>query len=149
VTVIEIFEAQWENAGISIPYVESVNKVVRTDDLPDQWASAMDQPDQRADVTFGSNPWVDTTGTILIGLFTRSGEGQADLDRAIREVRNAFHGYAKDGLSISEVDGPHDIDPQADGEWWRLALTAQYTYYERRDATGPGFGDWEGFPGTP
>jgi len=27
-------------------------------------------------------------------------------------------------------------------------LSAQYVYYERRDATGAGMGDWVGFPAS-
>jgi len=147
-TPVEIFEQQWNDAGITVPYYETVNKYVDTNSMPDQWASSLDQPDNRVDVTMGSHPWVDRTGTIMIGLFSRSGGGAAVLDDAVKQVRDAFHGFAKNGLEIQQVNGPHDIDPQSDGEWWRVVLSAQYVFYERRDATGPGFGDWVGFPAS-
>ena len=143
---LDIFEQQWIDAGISIPFYGTVNQNVDTNSCPDKWASAMDQPDQRLDVTLGSNPHVYLSGNIMIGLFARSGGGEDVLNSEINEVRKAFHGFAKNGLEIQQVNGPHDTDPQADGEWFRLVMSAQYVYYERRDATGPGFGDWVGFP---
>ena len=97
----------------------------------------------------GSNPWVEETGFFLIGLFTRSGTGPAALDSAVDQVRRAFHGAARDGLLIEDVDGPHDVDPESDGEWWQVALTANFKFQTRRDATGPLYGDWQGFPESP
>ena len=35
------------------------------------------------------------------------------------------------------------------GEWWQLAMTARYTFQTRRDASGPLYGDWQGFPDAP
>ena len=50
---------------------------------------------------------------------------------------------------ILQVDGPHDVDPEGMGEWWQLAMTARYTFQTRRDASGPLYGDWQGFPDAP
>ena len=78
-------------------------------------------------------PWVEETGTILVGLFTRSGSGPAALDQAVDYIRQTFHGARRDGLVIRQVDGPHDVDPEGFGEWWQLAMTARYTFQTRRD----------------
>jgi hypothetical protein len=147
-TPLEIFTSIWQQKVTSVPYVECVNTQVDTDTLPNEWGSAVYQPQTNADVTMGSNPWVEERGTFLIGLFTRSGQGPAALDGVVAEVRAAFHGAALNGLWISQVDGPHNLDPEADGEWWRVALTAQYVFQYRRDATGPLYGDWSGFDGV-
>lgn len=144
-TPLEIFLAIWQQQVPTLPYIETVNSQVDTNTLPDQWAGVVYQPNTVVDVTLGSHPWVEETGTFLIGIFTRSGKGPADLDAALTEVRAAFHGAALNGLWISDIAGPHDLDPEADGEWWRLALTANYKFQTRRDATGPLYGDWVGF----
>jgi hypothetical protein len=150
-TPLDVFEAMW---AARIPpavmtYINAVNMRVDLNDAPDNWASAVVQPEARTDVTLGRNPWVEETGGILIGLFTRSGTGPKALDNAINYVRQSFHGARQDGLLIEQVDGPMDIDPEGVGEWWQVALVARYKFQTRRDASGPGFGDWSGFPETP
>lgn len=145
-TPLEVFTAIWaDQIGAALPLVETVNYGVETDKLPAKWAAVVYQPEQRADVTMGSNPWVEEQGQFLIGLFARSGTGPAVLDAEVALVRAAFHGAARDNLVVSEVDGPHDLDPEADGEWWRLALTARFTFQTTRNATGPLHGGWQGF----
>ena len=150
-TPLQIFIAQWQAAipPEAITYLEAVNRQADMNTAPDPWGAAVYQPETRADVTLGSQPWVEETGTFLIGLFTRSGQGPAVLDEAVDYIRATFHGYRSGGLLILQVDGPHDIDPEAMGEWWQVAMTARYTFQTRRDASGPGFGDWSGFPDAP
>jgi hypothetical protein len=150
-TPLEIFLARWQAAipATAITYIEAVNQQADMNDAPDPWGAAVLQPEARSDVTLGSQPWVEESGTFLIGLFTRSGLGPAALDQAVDYVRATFHGYRSSGLLITQVDGPHDVDPAAMGEWWQVALTARYTFQTRRDARGSGFGNWSGFPETP
>jgi len=143
---LDIFLSIWTAKVTSVPYVETVNSAVDTSVLGDPWGAVVYQPQTYSDVTLGSRPWVEEKGIFLIGVFTRSGQGPDALDVAINEVRAAFHGAALDGLHIENVDGPHDMDPEADGEWWRIVLSASYTFHSRRDATGPLYGDWQGFP---
>lgn len=132
---------------IDLPYLETVNWPADTDSFPDQWAAAIYQCQERADVTLGSNPWVEERGFFLIGLFTRSGKGPADLDDAIAQVRLGLHGAAREGLRILQVDGPHDVDPEAIGEWWQVVLTAQFIFQTRRSATGALGNGWFGTHG--
>jgi hypothetical protein len=150
-TPLEIFLARWQAmipASVAT-YIEAVNNPVDVNDAPDPWAAVVLQPEQRTDVTLGSQPWVEESGTFLVGLFTRSGNGPAALDQAVDYVRTVFHGYRADGLLIVQVDGPHDMDPAATGEWWQVSLTARFMFQTRRDARGPGYGDWSGFPDAP
>lgn len=145
-TPLEVFAAIWAaRIGASLPLIETVNWSVDTNTLPDKWAAVVYQPDERVDVTLGSNPWVEESGAFLIGLFARSGTGPAALDGEVDMVRNAYHGAARDNLVVLQVDGPHDLDPEADGEWWRLAMTAQYTFQSVRDQAGPLYHGWSGF----
>lgn len=136
-TPLEIFEGIWTERAASIPYVEVVNYSVDTNDLPAIWGAAIYQPDQREDVTLGSTPWVEEQGQFLIGLMARSGTGPKVLDDAVATIRGAFHGEVRGGLEIFAVDGPHDVDPEADGEWWRLVLTARFKFQSQR---GPASG---------
>jgi len=150
-TALEIFIAQWQAAipAAVLPYIEAVNQQADINTAPDVWGAAIQQPETRIEVTLGSNPWVEETGGFLIGLFTRSGSGPKSLDEAVAYIRQAFHGYRYGGLVVLQVDGPHDVDPEGLGEWWQVAMTARYIFQTRRDASGPGFGDWQGFPETP
>jgi hypothetical protein len=150
-TPLAIFLEIWsERIPVDVlPYVEAVNYGVDTNDAHDPWGAAVVQPEARTDVTLGSKPWVEETGTILVGLFTRSGKGPAVLDEAVDYIRQTFHGARRDGLVILQVDGPHDVDPEGFGEWWQLALSARYTFQTRRDGTDPLHGGWDGFPEEP
>jgi hypothetical protein len=150
-TPLAIFKAIWAERipADVLPYIEAVNSPVDASQAPDVWGAAVVQNDTRTDVTLGSQPWVEEVGTILIGLFTRSGSGPDALDQAVDYIRQTFHGAHRDGLAILQVDGPHDVDPEGLGEWWQLAMTARYTFQTRRDATDPLYGGWEGFPDTP
>lgn len=149
-TPLEVFEAIWaEQIGAVVPLMTVVNYPFDTNAAPALWGAVIYQPATRADVTLGSAPWVEEQGQFLIGLFVRSGGGEAALDAAVAAVRTAFHGAARDNLVVHEVDGPHDVDPEANGEWWTLALTAAYTFQTVRQQTGPLYHGWEGFEERP
>lgn len=149
-TPLEVFEAIWASQiGAAVPYIQTVNYGVDTNALPPVWGAAIYQPETRVDVTMGTNPWVEETGQFLIGLFARSGSGPTALDAAVDAVRNAYQGAARDNLVVSHVDGPHDVDPEGDGEWWRLALTARYTFQTVRQQLGPLYHGWQGFDEMP
>jgi hypothetical protein len=149
-TPLEIFEIRWQGNGLnapgvpSVPYFDVVNIKVDLDGMPDIWGAALIQPDEDNDITMGSMPWVVERGVIVIGLFGKSGLGPKSLQSEVDEVKAAFHGWQSDGLRISKVDGPLDVDPEADGNWWRVALTASYEYTYQRNATGQGFADMNG-----
>jgi hypothetical protein len=112
--------------------------------MPAKWGAAVYQPETTDDLTMGSNPLVVERGVFVIGLFAKSGTGPKVLDSDVAQVKTAFHGWQSDGLRIIKVDGPLDIDPEADGVWWRIALTAQYEYTYRRDASGRGYSTTQG-----
>jgi hypothetical protein len=150
-TPLAIFKQAWTDLipADALPYIEAVNNQVDANAAPDVWGAAVVQNDTRSDVTLGSRPWVEETGTLLIGLFTRSGKGPAALDQAVDYIRQTFHGFASGGLVILQVDGPHDVEPDGVGEWWQVAMTARYSFQTRRDASRPLYGDWQDFPDAP
>jgi hypothetical protein len=150
-TPLAIFKQAWTDLipAAALPYIEAVNSQVDDSAMPDVWGAAVLQPEQRSDVTMGSQPWVEETGAFLIGLFTRSGKGPAALDQAVDYIRQTFHGFASSGLVILQVDGPHDVEPEGVGEWWQVAMTARYSFQSRRDASRPLYGDWQDFPEAP
>lgn len=133
-TPLDEFVARWNAKGISVPFVEVVNTPVTLDEVPDRWGSALMHGDQRRDVSLGSNPWVEEIGTIVVGLFARSGSGRHQLNQAVDELRAVFHGWQSPDKSIhfTSVNGPEDIDPEGAGEWWRLGLTVPYIVQSRR-----------------
>lgn len=155
-TVYEILEARWRGDAFNtaalqpiIPLVDVVNTSVDLNAMPDKWAGAVVQVETDADQTMGSNPHVLETGFIAIGLFARSGEGVKILDAEIAAVKAALHGWASDGLEILRVDGPLDVEPFVEGNWYQAALQAAYEFRYRRNATGPGFGDLQGLSHGP
>lgn len=155
-TILDILQARWRGDAFNpatleplIPLVDVVNTNVDLNDMPDKWAGAVVQEETSADLTMGSNPWVESTGFIAIGLFARSGTGVEIMDAEIAAVKDALHGWASDGLEIGRVDGPLDVEPMAEGNWYQFALQAAYSFKYRRDATGPGYGDLQGLSHGP
>lgn len=155
-TVYEILEIRWKgdafNTGAlqsTIPLEDVVNTNVDLNAMPEKWAGAVVQAENDTDESLGSNPWVLESGFIAIGLFAKSGEGVKILDAEIRAVKDALHGWASDGLTILRVEGPLDVEPFVEGNWYQAALQAAYEYRYRRNATGPGFGDTQGLAHGP
>jgi hypothetical protein len=107
---------------------------VLTDSLPNTWGSALLSSQARTDLTLGSNVHVEEAGEIIAALFARSGSGENALDAAVDQLRTTFHGYmtADNTLQFRAVVGPQDIEPAADGEWWRLAFIVPYVAWSRR-----------------
>lgn len=133
-TPMDEFKARWNDIAMPIPFVEVVNTQVDTDELPELWASALLQSEARRDLTMGETPWFEEAGTIIVGMFARSGTGRSGLDAATTALREYFHGYISPDqtLHFRAVVGPEDIDPEADGEWWRLGFAVPYTIEDRR-----------------
>lgn len=150
-TPLEIFNLIWSNAipPEAVTLYQAVNEQLDLNDAHDPFALVVIQPEASSDVTLGSQPWVEEVGEFAIGLFTRSGKGAAALDQAVQYVRQTFHGARYGGLIIEAVNGPHDIDPEAVGEWWQLGLSARYKFQTRRDGSDALHGHWDGFPETP
>jgi hypothetical protein len=136
---LDEFFARWNAVPMPIPLVEVVNTNVDLDGLPDQWAGAIYQSENAGDVTMGSQPWVEETGTIQVGLLARSGKGKDLLDAAVAALRTYFHGWVSADASVHFVSviGPDDIDPEADGEWWRLGLRVPFIVQSRRSHPVP------------
>jgi hypothetical protein len=144
-TPLEVFEAIWAASVTTVPLLGSVNYPFDTRTAPDPWAAVIYQPSTREDVTLGATPWVEESGLFLIGLFTKSGKGPHVLDAQVDDVRNAFHGAASNGLVITQVDGPHNIDPEGNGEWWQLGFAARYTFQSVRLTPADPYRGWDGF----
>jgi hypothetical protein len=148
---LDEFRARWiANAPPLPPFVDVINVAVTTDTLPDTWGSALLTVTARVDASLGSQPHVDETGEIVAALFARSGTGSSPLDAAVVALRDTFHGYmtADNQLQFRGVVGPQDIDPMADGEWWRLAFVVPFVVWSRRTEPVPvtSAADWRGTP---
>lgn len=133
------FIARWAAVPMPLPLVDVVNTPVELNALPAQWAGAVKQSDNRVDVTMGSLPWVEETGNIIVGLLARSGTGADILDAAVDALRLHFHGWhtPDNGVVFLSVIGPEDIDPEADGEWWRLGMRVPYVVQGRHSQLPP------------
>lgn len=155
---IDIAKIRWKGDGglnppaLTIPYFEVVNLNVDLQAMPAKWGGMIEQVESSRDITLSSHPWVRETGFLVVGLFAKSGTGPAVLDADVAALRAAFHGWSARQLRILHVDGPLDVDPKAEGNWWQIGLQMAYEFEYRRDATGPGFGDENGLtigaPGT-
>ena len=146
---LDEFKARWNAHRPPLPlYVDVINAPVLTDSLPNQWGSALLTSTARTDLTLGSKVQVEESGEIIAALFARSGTGGNSLDAAVDALRATFHGYmtADNTLQFRAVVGPQDIDPMADGEWWRLAFLVPYVVWSVRNEPVPVLlqQDWRG-----
>lgn len=140
-TPLDIIEARYREVVLAAPFYDVVNVNVDVEKLPAVWGGILWQAEQNRDLTMGSHPLVEETGTFTVGLFAHSGTGPRSLDAAIVQVRDGFHGWQFADLRIDHVEGPLEIDPQADGNLYRRAMALVYSRLYYRDATGPGFSD--------
>ena len=134
-TPLDQFKARWMANTPPLPlYVDSINTPALTSTLPAVWGSALLSSQTRTDLTMGSNVHVEESGEIIAALFAKAGTGGSSLDAATAALRSTFHGYmsADNTLQFRAVVGPQDIDPMADGDWWRLAFIVPYVVWSRR-----------------
>ncbi|HKV17355.1 MAG TPA: hypothetical protein VJQ81_20080 [Reyranella sp.] len=148
-TPLDEFRARWiANTPPLPPFVDVINTNVETDQLPATWGSALLTATARTDTTMGSRVHVEESGEIVAALFARSGTGVAPLDAAVAALRSVFHGYmtVNNQLQFRAVVGPQDIDPMAEGEWWRLAFIVPYVVWSVRVEPVPVVAaqDWRG-----
>lgn len=133
-TPLDEFVARWQ-AVMPLPYVDVINTAVEMENLPPQWGSALLTSITRNDTTIGSSPHVEETGEVIAALFAKAGTGSS-LGPAMAALRKHFAGFAQttpEGeLHFWRVEGPQDIEPQAEGNWWRLAFVVPYAYWTRR-----------------
>lgn len=132
---LDQFKARWIAHSPPLPlFVDVINTAVETDGLPATWGSAMMTSTARTDLNLGSRVNVEESGEIIAALFAKSGTGGNGLDAAVDALRATFHGYmtADNQIQFRAVVGPQDIDPQADGEWWRLAFVIPYVVWSVR-----------------
>jgi len=152
-TPLDQFRTRWRASPLQAlaPYQDVINLPVITDSLPNTWGSALLTSNARTDLTLGSSVHVEEAGEIIAALFARSGGGANVLDAAMVQLRTTFHGYmtADNTLQFRAVVGPQDINPEADGEWWRLAFLVPYVVWSRRVEPVPILlaADWRGPPG--
>lgn len=132
-TPLEEFEARWNAVvlpAIGLPLIKPSNTHVDVDTLPDPWAGVIVNSQEFRNLTMGSQPWCEETGTFLVGTFIKSGKGFAGNDATARTVREAFMNWSSapsgERLFVESVAGPLDIDPDAEGGWHQLALELRY-----------------------
>jgi hypothetical protein len=146
---LDQFIARWRAHTPPLPlFVDVINTPVLTDSLPAKWGSAMITSTARTDLTMGSRVHVEESGEIIAALFAGSGVGGTALDAEVEALRSIFHGYmtADNQIQFRAVVGPQDIDPMADGEWWRLAFVVPYVVWSVRVEPVPvsAVQDWRG-----
>lgn len=133
-TPMDEFKARWAASAMPLPLMDVVNTSVDLDDMPDLWAGPVLQSELRADVTMGSNPWVEEQGNIMVALLAHSGAGEGVLDAAVAAMRLHFQGWASadNQIHFSAVVGPENSEPEGNGEWWVLTMRVAYVVQSRR-----------------
>lgn len=132
-TPADYFLARWAAVPGLPPLHLASNLAVDLNAMPDQWAGLMINAQEFRNLTMGSRPYLEETGSFLVGVFTRGGAGFAGTDVLARQVRDAFFNWttADDVLRVESIDGPLDIDPAAEDGWHRLALEMRYQAWSR------------------
>ena len=133
-TPLDVFKVRWEAAPMPLPFFETVNSPMTIDELPEQWGTALLDSTTREDMTFGSNPWVNEDGNVVVALFCKSGVGRSTLDPAVDALRAFFHGYQSPDLKLHfvQVVGPAGDEPEGNGDWYRLTFLVPYRFRSRR-----------------
>jgi hypothetical protein len=127
-TPLEYFEARWAAEVPALPLFNPSAMHVDLAQMPSPWAGVIVQAQEYRNMTLGTRPWREETGTYVLGIFQRPGDGFAAADGLARQVREAFMDWHTDdgALHVEAIDGPLDIDPAAEDGWHRLALEIQY-----------------------
>lgn len=126
------FRAAWAVTGV--PLVETLNENPSDVeiDVP-VWATVMFTADTSQHQTMGSSPWIEEQGTITIMIHSYSGVTDSVVAAAAGEVKNFWDMWISDTKDtwVTSTVGPRPPDPDAQGDYYRLAVDLSYSHQYR------------------
>lgn len=129
------FRSQWATFAGDIPYVDVVNTPAEIPDMDSTtlFGTMLFSVEQRRFVTCGSLPWIEERGTVTIGVFARSADGDGDAIAAASDMLPLLTGRdLGNDVLVTEVTGPIDSSPEGEGEVYQVQLAAFYTWQGRQ-----------------
>ena len=122
------FRDSWATQVPSIPLYETLNDDQSHTDMPDIWATVEFVAFNEQQVSLGSPSCRRETGTIIIVLTGRSGQGDSDLNTASETIRTAYRHWAVTDLSVTQIDPPLSDAGYSDGLWYTISIDISYVY---------------------
>jgi len=122
------FRDSWSTKVSAIPFYETINDDPDHTDMPDLWVSAEFVAFNENQISLGSPSCRRETGTIIVVVNGRAGDGDADLLTAAETIRTAYRHWAVTDLSVTQIDPPLSDLGYSDGMWYTLSIDISYVY---------------------
>ena len=122
------FRDSWTTKVPSIPLYETLNDDPDHIDMPDIWATIEFVAFNESQIALGNPSCRRETGTIIVVLMTRAGQGDSDALTAAETIRTAYRHWAVTDLNITQVDPPLSDSGFSDGMWYTMSIDVSYVY---------------------
>jgi len=122
------FRSSWSIKVPSIPFHETVNDDPDHSNMPDLWATAEFVAFNETPVGLGNPSCRRESGTIIVVLSSKSGEGDSNLNDAAETVRTAYRHWEVTNLRVTQIDPPLGDDGFSVGMWYIMSIDISYDY---------------------
>ena len=122
------FRASWATKVPGITLYETINDDPDHTDMPDLWATVEFVAFNEQPISLGSPSCRRETGTIIVVLAYRSGQGDDELLTAAETIRTAYRHWAVTDLSVTQTDPPLSDAGFSDGMWYTMSIDISYVY---------------------
>jgi len=122
------FRDSWSTKVPSIPLHETLNDDPDHSDMEDLWATVEFVAFNEQPISLGSPSCRRETGTIIVVLMSRAGQGDEDLLTAAETVRTAYRHWSETDLNITQIDPPLSDRGFSDGMWYTMSIDISYVY---------------------
>lgn len=124
--------AAWPAVMPLVPYIDTINLETPRAPLPPIWGTLGFDMSQRVRLTLSKNPLHEETGSVSVVIVASSGEGDAAAVQAATDAMHAWTDwFASDAIYFTAVGAPQQVDLEAAGNWFLVAVRCAYVAQSR------------------
>ena len=128
-TVRDDFRASWTTLVPSVPFYETINDDPDHTTMPDIWATGEFVAFNEDQVALGNPSCRRETGTIIVVVSGKAGEGDSDLNTAVETIRTAYrHWASSNGVKVTQIDPPLSDDGFSSGRFYTMSVDISYVF---------------------
>ena len=130
------FRTEIASRAPSIPYLDTVNKIPSTQNLPDLWTTLEFQFASEERLSLGTQALFREYGLVQVIVLGLSGKGDTDVITAAETLRVAFQsvsatidlGGGNTGVLRIDAPEPPTTDSTESGNWFLASVSCPYTF---------------------
>lgn len=127
-TVRDAFRDSWATAVPSVPLHETINDDPDHTSMPDLWATVEFVAFNEDPIALGNPSCRRETGTIIVVVSGKAGEGDSALNTAVDTIRTAYRHWVSDGVKVTQIDPPLSDEGFSSGRFYTMSVDISYVF---------------------